>query len=263
TASADFPTTVGAYQTVFGGVSDAFAARLNPTFSALGFSSFLGGDDIEEAYGIKVNSDQEVYLSGMSESQNFPVSTDAIQGARNGIADAVLAKFSASGSWLIYSTYFGVSGGDYGSQIDISSCGDVHITGGTRSFDFPTRQAFQPANTSSSGNVYSAFVTKFTFLKTIESAPDASADGPFATTVSEYKLPAGVDTEVLDLPYTHPLDGLQPLEVELWASIYRPTTLSGTYPILVFLHGNHGVCERNSTPEPTMPPPPPGVNLRQ
>lgn len=67
-----------------------------------------------------------------------------------------------------------------------------------------------------------------------QTAPDASGFGPLATTSSEYKLPASIDPDVTTA-----------LATELWARVYRPATLSdGPYPLLVFLHGNHGTCGR-------------------
>src|SRR5262245_52362895 len=65
-------------------------------------------------------------------------------------------------------------------------------------------------------------------------APDATGVGPFATTSSEYKLPASIDPDVATQ-----------LATELWARVYRPTDLShAPYPLLVFLHGNHATCGR-------------------
>jgi len=66
-------------------------------------------------------------------------------------------------------------------------------------------------------------------------APDASGTGPLATTSSEYKLPAAVDPDVST-----------ELATELWARVYRPSTLGAApYPLIVFLHGNHATCGRD------------------
>jgi len=67
-----------------------------------------------------------------------------------------------------------------------------------------------------------------------QTAPDATGAGPFATTSSEYKLPAEFDPDVTTV-----------LATELWARVYRPVNLSGApFPLLVFLHGNHATCGR-------------------
>jgi len=69
-----------------------------------------------------------------------------------------------------------------------------------------------------------------------QTAPDASGFGPLATTSSEYKLPAAIDPDVTTA-----------LATELWARVYRPVSLSSApFPLLVFLHGNHGTCGRDA-----------------
>lgn len=69
-------------------------------------------------------------------------------------------------------------------------------------------------------------------------APDATASGPLATTSAEYKLTPSVDADVLPGRTT-----------ELWARVYRPSTLTaGPYPLVFILHGNHGTCGRGTSP---------------
>jgi hypothetical protein len=69
-------------------------------------------------------------------------------------------------------------------------------------------------------------------------APDPNSVGPQVITSSEYKLPASVDADVLSGRNT-----------ELWARVYRPRTLAtGTYPLIVILHGNHATCGRGTNP---------------
>ncbi len=76
-------------------------------------------------------------------------------------------------------------------------------------------------------------------------APDASARGPFRVLSSEYKLPAAIDPQVLDVP---PAVGA-PRAVELWARVYRPNDLTaGPFPLVVFLHGNHATCGIGENP---------------
>ena len=71
-------------------------------------------------------------------------------------------------------------------------------------------------------------------LTSAQTAPDATAPGPFATTNAEYKLPAAIDPDVTT-----------ELATELWARVYRPTNLSSApFPLVLFLHGNHATCGR-------------------
>jgi hypothetical protein len=76
-------------------------------------------------------------------------------------------------------------------------------------------------------------------------APDATERGPFRVVSSEYKLPAAVDPDVLDVP---PAVGV-PRAVELWARVYRPNDLTaGPFPLVIFLHGNHATCGIGENP---------------
>jgi hypothetical protein len=75
-------------------------------------------------------------------------------------------------------------------------------------------------------------------------APDATQPGPLAVTSAEYKFPAAIDPDVLDVP-----PPAAPRAVELWARVYRPTDLSGgPYPLVIFLHGNHATCGIGENP---------------
>lgn len=255
TLSLNFPTTQGAFQTTRGGAEDAFVTKLNPTGSALIYSTYLGGSGPDEAFDINIDSSGIAFVAGYSESSNFPTTNESLQTTRNGVSDSFITKLNSTGGSIQYSTYFGGSVDEVIGASYLSSCGDFYFAGATTSFDFPVRQAYQATNRSTSSEVIEGVITKLTFLSTIGTAPDATADGTLPVTVSEYKLPASIDTEVIDLTYND-ASGSQPLQVELWASVYRPTTLSGTqYPLLVFLHGMHETCERNTTPKPPGAPP--------
>jgi hypothetical protein len=83
-------------------------------------------------------------------------------------------------------------------------------------------------------------------------APDATAPGPLPVAVGQYDLGAQIDNLVL--PNCQPRSGYD-CKIDIRAEVYRPQTLSGTYPLVLFLHGNHGTCGR-----PYMSPPdPPGL----
>ena len=75
TASTNFPVTPGAYDTTFNGgevVGDVFIIRLNSNGSSLIFSSYIGGNSWEIGYGLKLNSFNDIYLTGWTNSTNFP-----------------------------------------------------------------------------------------------------------------------------------------------------------------------------------------------
>jgi len=96
TESADLPTTPGAFQTTFGGgVSDAFVSKLNAAGSALLYSSYLGGSDIDNGTGIGVDASSNAYITGYSFSSNFPTTPGAFQTTFGGVVDAFVAKVAA------------------------------------------------------------------------------------------------------------------------------------------------------------------------
>jgi hypothetical protein len=159
TFSTDFPTTAGAFRTAYaGGVDDAFVSKLNAGGSALAYSSYLGGGGEDSGYGIAVDAAGSAYLTGYTLSTDFPITPGAFQGAKRGGYDVYVSKLNAAGSALVYSSYLGGSGDDYGFGIAVDSAGSAYLTGYTASTDFPTTSgAFQ---VSYAGGAYDAFVSK-------------------------------------------------------------------------------------------------------
>lgn len=155
TASTDFPL-MNAAQTARGGSSDAFVTRLSADGSELLFSTFLGGSFEETGYGIALDSDGNAYVTGETESSNFPTTTGAFQTSSGGYVDAFVTKVSADGSW-VYSTYLGGGDADRAYGIAVDSADSAYVTGSTMSGNFPIENALQPAMNGGSD----AFITKF------------------------------------------------------------------------------------------------------
>jgi uncharacterized protein (TIGR03437 family) len=124
----------------------------------LSYSTYLGGSNTDEGYGIAVDSSGSVYITGRALSTNFPRASPFQSTYGGGFSDAFVAKLNASGSALVYSTYLGGSGDDEGRAIALDSSGNAYVTGFTGSTNFPTANAFQPARGGQSGT--DAFVTK-------------------------------------------------------------------------------------------------------
>ena len=142
--------------------------KLSPDGSSLVYSTYLGGNYFDEAFGIVVDSSGSAYVTGLTNSFGFPT-TNPIQAACDDCAgsaslfdgDAFVTKFSPDGSSLIYSTYLGGSSQEYGQSIAVDSSGNAYITGLTQSTDFPTMNPFQAANASTLAATGSnVFVTK-------------------------------------------------------------------------------------------------------
>ncbi|MBF0317718.1 MAG: SBBP repeat-containing protein, partial [Nitrospirae bacterium] len=157
--STNFPTTSPIQATHGGGSYDAFVAKLNPTGNALVYSTYIGGSGYDQGQGIAVDSSGNVYVTGATQSTNFPT-VSALQSTHGGGGnDAFVLKLNATGSTLVYSSYLGGSGTDNSNYncIAVDSSGNAYITGVTSSTNFPTVSAFQ---STSAGGDYDAFVAK-------------------------------------------------------------------------------------------------------
>jgi hypothetical protein len=159
TASTNFPTTVGAFQTSLGGNNDAFVTKLDASGTALIYSTYLGGNNNDSAIAIAVDGSGNAYIGGLTSSTNFPTAVGAFQTSLGGSGNynAFVTKLNATGAALIYSTYLGGSGADAAYGIAVDSSGNSYVAGSTASTNFPTTTgAYQ---TSLGGN-NDAFVTK-------------------------------------------------------------------------------------------------------
>lgn len=158
TASSDFPTTTGAFQTTLKGTDNCFVVELNPSGSALVYSTYLGGSSVDYGNSLALDSAGEAYVVGATESIDFPTTAGAFQTtlASTGLDDAFVTMLNSSGSALVYSTYLGGTSTDVGTGIAVDSTGAAYVTGYTQSTDFPTAAPFQAA----SGGSTDAFVTK-------------------------------------------------------------------------------------------------------
>jgi hypothetical protein len=161
TRSSDFPTTSGAFDTSFGGYRDAFVVKLNPDGSFLVYGTFIGGSDDEYSHGgIAVDGGGNAYVTGTTDSSDFPTTPGAFDTSLDGYSDVFAVKLNPSGSLLSYGTFIGGSGGDKGWGIAVNGGGNAYVTGRTSSSDFPTTSgAF---DTSYNGGYweYDAFVIK-------------------------------------------------------------------------------------------------------
>ena len=155
TQSGNFPVAGTPIQPAGGGGADAFVAKLSPT-SGLLYSTYLGGSGGDTANGIAVDAAGDAYVTGQTESRNFPVAGTPLQPASGGGTHAFVAKLRPT-SGLLYSTYLGGSGGDTATGIAVDAAGDAYVTGWTVSSDFPVAGTpFQPVI----GGIADAFIAK-------------------------------------------------------------------------------------------------------
>lgn len=169
TTSSDFPTTTGALQTRSNGGKDAFIVKLGCTGTLL-LSTYLGGSGYDYGKAIAVDTQQNIYVAGETDSTSFPLK-NPIQAQSGGGTDAFAVKLAASGCALVYSTYLGGYLGDTANAVALGIDGSLYVAGGTESPDFPVLNAFQAAkradgldgfilkiNASGTARVYSSFL---------------------------------------------------------------------------------------------------------
>jgi hypothetical protein len=158
TISTDYDVTPGAFQTTNGGVGDVFVTKLNASGSGLVYSTYIGGSNSEEGYGIAVDGSGNAYVTGYTLSTDYDVTPGAFQTTHGGgYWDVFVTKLNASGSGLVYSTYIGGSNWDEGRDIAVDGSGNAYVTGRTISTDYDvTPGAFQTTN----GGIDDVFVTK-------------------------------------------------------------------------------------------------------
>jgi hypothetical protein len=158
--SVDLPTTPCAFDRTRGGFEDAFVAKLNPSGTALVYSTYLGGAALgfESGYGIAVDASGSVAVAGATRAADFPVTPDAFDATVGGVLDGFVAKLNPSGL-VTYATFLGGSADDLIVDIAFDVLGGAYLVGGTSSSDFPTTLgAFDLAL----GGPRDAFVTKMT-----------------------------------------------------------------------------------------------------
>jgi hypothetical protein len=162
TTSANFPITAGAFDPTQNGGSDAFVARLNADGTALIYSTFLGGSTDDIAYGITLDNAGNAYVTGATNSANFPTSTNAFDKTWNGSFDAFVTKLNPNGTSLSYSTFLGGSNYDDGWGIAVDEYGSAYVSGHTSSFNFAVTPGSFDTSYNGGINGFDDFVTKLT-----------------------------------------------------------------------------------------------------
>ncbi|MFZ0828064.1 MAG: immunoglobulin domain-containing protein [Verrucomicrobiia bacterium] len=167
-------STPGAFQTNFAGgglTGDAFVCKFNAQNHVPAYLTYLGGSADDGAFGIAVDPAGNAYLTGFTDSPNFPTSTNALYKTISGIldpsygyypVDAFVTELDSSGSNLVYSTYLGGSSTDCGKAIALDATGNAYVTGFTYSSNFPTVNALQKNQACTNSFFYNAnaFIAK-------------------------------------------------------------------------------------------------------
>jgi hypothetical protein len=142
-SSGDFPTTPGAFRTTpcddVWYTADVFVTKINAAGTGFVYSTYLCGTGGDSANGIAIDAAGNAYVAGSTTSRDFPVA-NALQPSLRSVdgGNGFVAKLSADGAYLVYSTYLGGSADDSIGGIAVDGAGNVYVTGETTSTDFPT-----------------------------------------------------------------------------------------------------------------------------
>jgi hypothetical protein len=213
TNSSDFPVTAGAFQTVCkacgnGKGGNGFVTELNPTGSALTYSTYLGGSGLanggggDAVYAITIDSSNDSYLTGFTDSTDFPVTPGAFQTTYSADdSEGFVTELSPSGSALVYSTYLGGTDENFGTAIKVNASGNAYVTGYTNSDNFPTTPgAFQTTdegnfvtelNAAGSALVYSTYFGPSNYVSGISLDPSGDAYVTGATSDETFPVTPG------------------------------------------------------------------------
>jgi hypothetical protein len=154
TTNSSFPTvnafqaTCGTGSNCNGALQDAFVSVFNAAGSQLTYSTFLGGEKNDQGLGIAVDGSGDAYVTGLTQSNQFPTKSALQSSFGGGTQDAFVAELnpaaSPAASTLVYSTYLGGSQDDAGNGIAVDSSNNAYVIGQTNSSKFPTLAATQP-----------------------------------------------------------------------------------------------------------------------
>ena len=178
----DFPTSINAFQPYTSNSScsgndcfDAFVTKLDTTYPGLVYSTYLSGGAYDAGSSIAVDAYDNAYIVGTTISTDFPTAS-ARQATNNGMQDAFVAKFDASGATLLFSTYLGGAGIDSANAVAVDALGGVYFAGETQSVNFPTEGSPVLQGTLAGGG--DAFVAKLTPPGPPEGGPNISSLSP-------------------------------------------------------------------------------------
>ena len=156
TNSSDFPIK-NPYQDSNAGSNDAFFTKFSSSGDTLIYSTYLGGSSGDEGYGIAVDSAGNAYITGDTDSPDFPTQNPYQDSHSEVGADSFVTKLESNGNTLVYSTFLSAFGDTRAFDIAVDSSENAYVTGYTVASDFPTQNPYQDSNAGSND----AFVTKF------------------------------------------------------------------------------------------------------
>jgi hypothetical protein len=207
TSSADFPTTNTAIDRTLNGSNDMFITKLNSTGSGLIFSTFLGGTNLESGGKIILDKLGNIYVTGVTDSIDFPLTQDAFDSSLEGSYDGFLVIISQNCSQIDYSSYLGGYKSERCEDIIIDNKNNIYLTGTTNSSNFPTTDSAY--NTSLSGS-WDVFVSKFSIPPSFNIASVTLLQDNISTNLIYSRLRSyTLRVKVIDFPYPSYLNNVK------------------------------------------------------
>lgn len=165
TASGNIPVTTGAFDQTLGGNQDACLAKFNSDVSVLDWCSYLGGDGSDAGYSLKLNTTGDVYVTGGTFGQNFPIVGSTLNTTyQGGVADGYIARIANDGSAILSSSFIGTSAYDQSYFVEVDDDNDVYLYGQTLGnyplgggiyFNLNGRQFIHKLNPDLTASIYS------------------------------------------------------------------------------------------------------------
>ena len=195
TDSNDFPTQ-SPFQANLKGAANTFVTKLAPGGNTLTYSTYLGGNAIDEGRGIAVDTAGSAYVTGFTNSTDFPTRLPYQSSYQGGPYDPFVTELLPDGSDLAFSTYLAGNGEARSVAIALDGAGSAYIVGYTNSTDYPIQAPYQ---SSRRGGTYDAFLTKLsgpsgTFA--LQAPADGSTGVPAAPTLSWSASPGAASYDV-------------------------------------------------------------------
>ena len=155
--SSNFPTTPSTFDSTYNGNRDVVAVKLGAAGNALLYSTYIGGGSKDQGFGLALDGAGNAYLTGYTESSNFPVTAGALRTSYGGSGDGFVVKLAPTSTGVQYSTYLGSPGWDVANDVAVDLYGSAYVVGLTQSGAFPTTPG---AFDTTFAGVQDAFVVK-------------------------------------------------------------------------------------------------------
>jgi hypothetical protein len=220
-----YPITPGAYDTSYNGFCDIVVSKLNQTASDLIFSTFIGGDNLDNFYGMRLDNLSNIYITGYTYSKNFPITKGAFDTSLNfneneKWSDGFITKLNQEGNNLIFSTYIGSQVNDRSMSIDIDKENNIYVFGYTYSNEFITTPGAYNKNVGAKGYFLSKLNPECTslnfstmiFYDTLNGihynqlAVDTSGNPYLAGSILTYNIPTSPKSFCPDKPFGGPVN---------------------------------------------------------